>query len=121
MNQQETIDALAEQNRLLKEALSYCVEDSRYVLTTIETNYGSVHGERKIKAQQADIDRAVFALALPDLSPSILNQRDIKILSEAIGVCEELLLGRSTFSTDEIFGIRCCIRGIERLAAEKEK
>ena len=95
LTQQEQLEALAEQIRLLKEALSYCVEDSRYVLTTIETHCGSVHGERRIKAQQVDIDRAVSALALPDLSTSILNQRDARTLKEAAQKCLELASGKS--------------------------
>lgn len=122
MNQQEQLEALAEQNRLLKEALKDAapdmLNDARRTLNTYGIADGTIYeAEKKAKLARKHME----LLSLPDLSTSILNKRDVKTLGEAVCVCEELLLGRSTFSADEIFGIRCCIKEIERLAAEKEK
>ena len=95
MNQQAQLEALAEQNRLLREAL----------LKLACLGHGESYGNSIGNCIAQD------ALDLPDLSTSILNQRDartIRDVAEKIKEAEPMLW-------DQYY------RSMYKMAAEKEK
>ena len=95
----ETIEALAEQNRLLKEAL----------LKLACLGHGESYGNSIGNCIAQD------ALAVPDLSTSILNQRDARTLREAAEWFYKF--GKDQESEPDI----AAAQQLERMAAEKEK
>jgi len=105
MNQQETIDALAEQNRLLKETLKRI---NKYPVAK-EEELGYV-GCRRVAGE---------VLSLPDLSTSILNQRDVRTLREVLHKLDI----RHSQSRNHLVrsGISVCAADVHQMAAEKEK
>ena len=95
----ETIEALAEQNRMLRSSLN--------LLYSWANNWDSEFmNDPEWRNQDCPIIQA--AVALPDLSTSILNQRDARTLREAA----------TRFTEEQHPGIW---HKLKEMAAEKEK